>query len=282
MNQLHRLHQVLFVHAEGGAAPDQLDVGHRCQRAQRGTDEAHTIAPVDARPRVREQPAAEFVLLVDEQGLAAGPAGLQGCEQTAGATADHQNVDMVVQVVVVVGVGQSGGRAEACELADHCLIRRPPGPWPLERLAVEACRHEARGGAEQRLQIEVERRPTRGGVRDEAVEQLRLRGLHVGHGASAFAHLDQRVRLLGAGADDAARTAVLEAACDPLDAVREQRRGERIARVGTVFAAVEVEAQAARRIDPRTRHRDTQAAHGRTSDRYTRLPAASVQLPATS
>ncbi len=62
--------------------------------------------------------------------------------------------------------------------------------------------------------------PCRAGVRRRA---------HVDGGASAAGDVDDRVRLLDAGAPDAARTVVFEAAPDDPDAVRQQRRGDGVA-----------------------------------------------------
>ena len=63
------------------------------------------------------------------------------------------------------------------------------------------------------------------------------------------AHLDQRVRLFRTGAEDAARPVIFERAADQPHAIGQQRRGQRVARVPGIAAAVEGEIEAARPID---------------------------------
>ena len=77
----------------------------------------------------------------------------------------------------------------------------------------------------------------------EAVAELLDRGAGVRlEAAGAAAGADQRVRLVGAGGDDAARAVVLERAAHQVDAVGEQRRGEGVAGEALVALAVEGEA----------------------------------------
>ena len=64
----------------------------------------------------------------------------------------------------------------------------------------------------------------------QAVEELDHRGARVGLGpAAAAVDADERIRLFRAGRQDAARPVILERAADEMDAVGEQRRGERVA-----------------------------------------------------
>src|SRR5690606_6421529 len=71
----------------------------------------------------------------------------------------------------------------------------------------------------------------------------------VGLGKRAAAQLHQRVGLLGAGRENAARAMVLEAASDQMQPVREQRRGERVAGIAVVARAVVGEGQRAPPVD---------------------------------
>jgi hypothetical protein len=59
--------------------------------------------------------------------------------------------------------------------------------------------------------------------------------------APAAAQLHERVRLLGARAEDATRTVILKGAADEAHAVRQQRRGERVAAIAAIALAVEGE-----------------------------------------
>jgi dihydroxyacetone kinase len=93
--------------------------------------------------------------------------------------------------------------------------------------------------------------------------------------------LDQRIRLFGTKADDAARTAILEAAADQAHAVGQQRRGQGVAGEGLVLHIVEDEAQRLLAIDALAGAMNAIAAHA-CSSRYSALPSASVQEPAIS
>ena len=79
----------------------------------------------------------------------------------------------------------------------------------------------------------------------EPVEQLDWVARMFGSVRRTAAQRDERVRLLDAGREDAARPVVLEAAADEAHAVGEQRRGERVARHGRPASAVEGERRAA-------------------------------------
>ena len=57
--------------------------------------------------------------------------------------------------------------------------------------------------------------------------------------------VDQRVRLLGTGGQNAARTVILERTADEMNAVGEKRRGDRVALERRQRAAVEGEARGA-------------------------------------
>ncbi|KDB51290.1 hypothetical protein X805_31030 [Sphaerotilus natans subsp. natans DSM 6575] len=289
LHQLDGQHQIVLVEAEGGGAAQAGHMRHRRQLGQRRGQEAVAVAPVDVGARVRQQPAAELALLVEQHGLQAGATRLQRRQQPGRTAPDHQHVDMVVEVVIVIRVGLGGRAAEAGELADHRLVGRPEAARPLEGLAVEARRHEARGAADDRLQVEVQRGPARGRARLQALVQLGLRGLDVGHGVRAFLHLHQRVGLLGAGADQAARAPVLEAARQAHLARRQQRRGQRVAGKSRQGLAVELEADRPAAVDAGAGNVDAAGGHARSprpwafiSASNSGLPSASVQLPEIS
>src|SRR5262249_26783691 len=97
--------------------------------------------------------------------------------------------------------------------------------------------------------IELDVGPAIDAVGGEAVAQLDLRCAAIGIAVGTGAELDDGARLLRARGHDATRAVVLEAAADQRDAVREQRRGERVARVALIAPRVEGEAKAARSVD---------------------------------
>ena len=84
-----------------------------------------------------------------------------------------------------------------------------------------------------------QRRPAVLAVGDETVVELLLRRARIGLGARAARELDQRIRLVGAGGDDAARAVILEAAADQMHAVGQQGGSQRVARMALVRRAVE-------------------------------------------
>ena len=290
LQQLHREQQALVVQAEAGATREPLHVGQRGERGDRSCQPLAGRQLLKLCGRIRQQPAAEFGLLVDEQGLQPGTPGQQRGDQAGCAATDDENIHVMVQVVVALGVGQRGRAAEAGEAADHRLVAQPPACRPLEGLAVEARRHEARGhAADDRLPVPRQRGPARGARGHQALVQLGLRGLDVGCAVGAGLELHQGVGLLGAEADDAARAAVLETARDAAHTVGQQRRSQRIAGMALVVPAVEAERDGARTVHAHmraayTRRRGCGLRHGVgiTSARKAALPSASVQLPETS
>ena len=165
-------------------------------------------------------------------------------------------------VVVALGVGLERRAAVARRVADHLLVAGPQHPRGLERLVVEPRRHELRKTPAEALQIERERGPSCRSAGNEALVELDLRRLEIGDGERAGLDLHERVRLLRAGADDAARPAVLEAARQHPDPMRQQRRGERIAGVAAEALPIERKGERAAPIDARRGEVYAVAAHG--------------------
>src|SRR5262249_22300115 len=78
-------------------------------------------------------------------------------------------------------------------------------------------------------------------------------------------HGDERIRLLGAARDRAARTVVLERAPHEVHAVGEQRGGERVAGTALVGASVEAEVEWPRAIDAAAGGPSRALVHGRAA-----------------
>src|SRR5690606_15080100 len=133
---------------------------------------------------------------------------------------------------------------------DQALVQVPERGRPHESLVVEPGRKERREHVARLAEIEPQRWPAVLAARRESREDLDLRGAHIGLGARPGAELDQGVRLLGTGAEDAARPMILEAAPDQVDAVGEQGRGQGVTGKAGVAPAVEGEADRPGAIDP--------------------------------
>ena len=201
--------------------------------------------------RLAQQRAAELGLLVDQDHARAAAAGGERRHQPGGTAADHEHVAVRVHVLVAIRIGRGRRPAQAGGAADQPLVHAPPPALrPHEGLVVEARREQRAEDVVQRPQVEADGWPAVLARGSEAVVQLDLGGADVGLGARAAAQLHERVRLLGAGAEDAARAVILEAAPDQMDAVRQQRRSERVAGVALVAGAVEGEMQRLPPIDP--------------------------------
>ena len=144
---------------------------------------------------------------------------------------EHQHLAMRIARRIVVGIGLVGRHAEAGRGADVRLVDALPGRLrPHEGLVVEAGRKHRRRDVVDRADVEGERRPAVLRDRVQPVIELLHGGPHVRRLARGVA-LDrhQRIGLLGAGRQDAARPMVLERAADQMDVVGDQRRGQRVA-----------------------------------------------------
>ena len=91
----------------------------------------------------RQQPATGLVLLIDEEHAQSSATGDQGREQSRCAAANHQNLGMMVLMIVGLGIGFDGRAAISGRVANDVLELRPQGTR-LKCLVVEARRHKAR------------------------------------------------------------------------------------------------------------------------------------------
>ena len=227
------------------------DVRELCQLGERRGEPVPGGLAVDDDGGLGEQRAAGLVGLVHEHDRGAGAAGGEGGGEAGRAGADDQHVGMGEAAGVAVGVGLGGRDPEAGGVADHRLVDPvPEGARPHEGLVVEAGREQRSHAVVDRADVEGEAGPAVLAGRLEAVAQLLDGGAGVrleAAGAAAGAH--QRVRLVGAGGDHAARAVVLERAAHQVDAVGEQRRGQGVAGEAGVALAVEAEADRLRVVD---------------------------------
>ena len=163
---------------------------------------------------------------------------------------------MVERALIAVGVGLARRPAEARSAADHRLIDALPGPvlaeqiGPHEGLVVEAGADERREEVIDRAEVECERRPAVLAYGAEAVIKFDLGRAQVWRDpAGSASQGDERIRLLGAGAQDPARPVIFERAPDEMHAVGYEGGGERVAGIALIEQAVESEGERARTVD---------------------------------
>ena len=242
--------EVAVVTAECRGARQQRDLRALGERCRRGADPRCRGRIADERVRAEKAPAERGVLVADDH---ARPRMCRGARRgkSRWARADDEHVAVRVLMLVVIRIGCARGAAHPGSAADHVLVAHPGlrRCRPHERLVVEACRNEPRRHVVDGTDVEAKRRPAVLARRDQSVVERLDRRAHVGLGARAFADLQQRARLLDARGVDAARPVVLEAAGDKMDAVREKRRGDGVARVALVRRAVVDKPQRPRPID---------------------------------
>ena len=250
----HPLHQadvVVIVVAEGRRARQQGDVVARAQSGKRVREPRPGRCAVDGGGRLVQQGAAHLGLLVGKDDPLAALRRRQRRSKTGRAGADHQHVAVRVRVLIAVGIGRGGGPAEACRGANPGLVELvPEGPRPHEGLVVEAGDEKRRQHVVDRPHIEAERRPMVLRADGQAVDRLDARCPIVRIDAiPAAVDREQRVWLLGAVAEDAARPVILERTADEVDAIGQQRRRHRVAGVGLDDPAVEPHGDRLRAID---------------------------------
>ena len=234
--------QVLVVVAEGRGPGQHPDVAGPGQPLAHRVHPGERRLPADLRA-VAHQAAAQAGLLIHQDDPPAAARGAQGGAQPRRPPADHEHIAVRVAVRVGVGIGLSRRPAQPRGLADEVLVEAPPAPRPHEGLVVEAGGQQARGEIVDRTDVAFEGRPAVLARAREPVEELHLGGAQVGLGPPVPPEADQRVGLLGAGPQDAARAVVLEAAPHHPHSVGEQGRGDAVARVALAGPSVEGEAQ---------------------------------------
>ena len=243
--------------AIGAAVIDAVDRRARHDRhvveaCQLGEDRArplHGRLAVNGEP-LRQEPAAKHKILLGENDARASAAGGQRRHEAGGASADDEHVAMREGLLVMVWVRFRRGAAEPCAPSDDRLVDALPElRRPHEGLVVEARAEERAHQPVDRLHVEFERRPAVLARGVEPVVKLDHGRARIGFAPRAGPQLDQRIRLLGAGAEDPARPVIFERAANQALAIGEQRRGKRIAGIACIGLAVEGETKTARPVD---------------------------------
>ena len=172
--------------------------------------------------------------------------------------------------LIAVGIGLARTDAKTRGAADRRLIDMRPGPVLAEevraheRLVVEAGPEQRRQEIVHRADVECERGPAVLARSAQSLVELDLGRAQVGREPAGPARDgDERVRLLRAGAEDSARPVIFVRAPNQMDAIGEQRRGERVAGVALMQKAVEREGERARAIDRTDACETKRLAHSR-------------------
>ena len=260
---LLRGEEVLVVIAECLRARQQRHSGRGREFGDRARDPFGGAAPVDGRLRLGEQRAAEFRLLVEQDDAGARPRRGQSRRQAGRARADDRDFAVPVLEAVMVGVRVLRSDPEAGRATDRRLVEVLPGALRAdEGLVVEADGKQRRGKAVDRHRIPLQRRPGVLRARLQALVELDLRRAQIGRDATlARVERDQRVRLVRPQRERTARPMVLERAPHQMNAVGDERGGERIAGEAVVGLAVEEERDRLRAIDAPARGRAELARH---------------------
>ena len=246
--------EVVAVIAGGGGACEHLDIARIESRellrhAARPLGRRHTVDGAGGAV-LAEKPAAECRALLDEHHPGAGMRGRARRRKPRRSGADDEHVGVVVDVFIALGIGRARRPAEPRRLADEALVEHPVAGRAHEGLVVEPGRQEGRQKVIDGAQIMAQRGPAVLRERFEAFIDFKLCGAHIGLGEGGIAaHLHERRRVLRAGAENAARAVILEAAGDEMDAVGKQRRGQRVAGIALTAPAVEGERDGGRAVD---------------------------------
>ena len=241
LDPLDRAEDIVVIPPDDGRARQAL---HIRQRFKLGEDGA------EPRIAVGEQGSAEREAFIGQQHARASPTGSQRCRETCGTGTNDQKIAMCPAFLIGIRVCLVARLAETGGLADQGFIDLfPEAGRPHEGLVVKAGAQERREQPVDRADIEPERGPAVLAAGVKPVLQLDHRGARVGFRASAGAGCYQRIGFCRTRREDAARAVIFEAAADELDAVGEQRRGQRIARMAGERLSVESEVDRAGAVD---------------------------------
>src|SRR5580658_1139730 len=156
----------------------------------------------------------------------------------------REGLFIFIGVIGTRSSSETGGAAN-CRLVDFL----PKTRWPHEGLVVEAGRKEGRKEVVYRHRVERQRGPAVLADCSEAVEKFDRRRSRVRLATSSVAQLDQSVRLVRSGRENAAGAMIFKRPADEVYAVGDQRGGKRIPRMSDITASVEAETKRLRAIN---------------------------------
>ncbi len=228
---LRQSHHVVRIAAERRGARQQRHAAVPRQRGKRPVQPTLRRHAIDRCRRLGQQRAAQLRLLVAQDHPRPRRRGGNGGGEAGRAGAHHQHVAVRIALSVTIRVRQGWRAAQPGGGADHLLVDAMPRPGGiLERLVVEPGGQQRRQDIVDRAEIEAERRGMVLALGAQPVVQFDLRGAQVRRAARSVADdRDQRRGFIRPGRQHAARAVVFERAPQQVHAVRQQRRGQRVA-----------------------------------------------------
>ena len=232
------------VDTEHGAARHQAHVRQACEFVNNAARPDMARIAADFLTFCKQTTAETEVLIADDDARTRTRRHQCRC-QTRRACSDDEHVAERVGMFVTVRITNAGAAAQTSGATDDGLIELfPEARWPHEGLVIKAGDEDRAQQRIDRQNIEFQRRPVVLAPRLKPVIELDGGGFGVGFAARTGPQLHERVRLLGARAQYAPGTMILEAASDNTRAFREQRGRQRIS--GTARGRFPVEAKTKR------------------------------------
>ena len=236
----------VIVEAEGGRLRQQREVARRGELAEDAREPDGDGRVVDERVGGEKAATALEVLLREDHGEA-GARGDLSREQARRPAADDEQVAMRIDGVVARGVALPR-RYRNAGCAPNPLLVEIPGR-PLKGLVVKPGVPERRRPVDHAAQIEADARPGILRAHFEPFANRDHRRARRGLEFRAAAERDERIRLLGADREHAARPVELHSAADDRDVVGEQRGSDGVAGERRQPAAVPAEVDGLRAVD---------------------------------
>ena len=233
---------------------------HRGARHQRGMGQGgeggrHVLRPMGHRFAVDQasldqRATTGTAILITQNHPRPALCRRQRRRQTGRTGTDHQHVAKDCGFLIVVRIGRGACSPQSSGAADDRLVELlPERGGPHEGLVVEPRREQRRDQIVDRQQIMTQRRETVLALGFQPVEQL-----GDGHPAVRLtlrptAQSGERVRLLTACGEDAARAVIFERTPNQPHAIGQQGRGQRVTSQTGIVLPVEAEAQRLRPVD---------------------------------
>src|SRR5262249_11985257 len=185
--------------------------------------------------------------------------------QARRACSDDEHVAERVGMFVTVRIANAGAAAQTGGAADDGLIELlPEARWPHEGLVIKASDEDRAQQRIDRQNIEFQRRPAVLALRLKPLIELDRGGFAVRFASCIGTQLHERVRLLGARAQYAPGTMILEAPSDNTRPFREQRGRQRVSGKARGLVTVEAKTKHLRAVDKATARQPEglEGAHG--------------------
>ncbi len=210
-------------------------------------------ASLDERRRARIAPVAQLAAQVrgaaQQQDIGAAPRRADGSRKSRDTRADHEHIGADRDVFVAIRIRLRGCAAKAGQAPNARLIHMPIGPF--EGFVIKAGGQECGKPIVDRGNVEAHAGPAIHAFRGQTLLNFQQAGAHIRRAPRTRPHIHKTRRFFDAAAVDPARPMQFDAASDELHAVRQQRRGQRIAMKPGVAPLVECKADLARAIEPR-------------------------------